>query len=63
MQDPEWLREIADFLNKNGNMEKLEVVKNIFVETYFENIREGMNTKDALQKAELIAQSFKILQQ
>ena len=61
--DPEWLREFAKFLNKNGNKEKLEVVKKIFVETYLENIREGMNTKNALQKAEVIAQSFLMLQQ
>jgi len=54
MQDPEWIIQLADF----GNKEKLEVVKKIFIETYLENIREGMNTKDALQKAEVIAQSF-----
>jgi hypothetical protein len=62
MQDPEWLREIADFLNKNGNTEKFKVVKKVFVETYFESIREGMNSKNALEKAEMIAQSFIVLQ-
>ena len=61
--DPGWLREFANFLDKNGNKEKLEIVKKIFVETYLENIREGMNTKNALQKAEVIAQSFLMLQQ
>ncbi len=58
MQDPEWIREFAHFLNKNGNKGKFEVVKKIFVETYLENIREGMNTKKALQKAEVISRSF-----
>lgn len=59
MRDPEWVMQLANFSNK----EKLEVVKKIFVENYLENIREGMKTKDALQKAEVIAQSFLTLQQ
>jgi hypothetical protein len=59
MRDPEWVMQLANFSNK----EKLEVVKKVFVENYLENIREGMKTKDALQKAEVIAQSFLMLQQ
>jgi hypothetical protein len=59
MQDPEWLVQLANF----GDKEKIKAVKKIFVETYLENIREGMNTKDALQKAEVIAQSSLMLQQ
>jgi hypothetical protein len=54
MQDPEWLMDLANF----GNTEKFKAVKKIFVETYLENIRKGMNTKDALQKAKAIAQCF-----
>ncbi|MCX6664140.1 MAG: hypothetical protein NTZ75_07825 [Euryarchaeota archaeon] len=61
--DLEWLREFAKFLNRNGNKEKFEVVKKIFVETYLENIREGMNPKDALQKAKSVALCFLVLQQ
>jgi len=57
MRDPEWVMQLANFSNK----EKLEVVKKVFVENYLENIREGMKTKDALQKAEVIAQSFLML--
>ena len=60
--DPEWLREFANFLDKNGNKEILEVVKKVFVETYLENIREGMNPKDALQKAKSVALCFLLLQ-
>jgi len=56
--DPEWLREFAIFLNKNGNKEKLAEVKKIFTEAYLENIREGMNPKEALQKAKSIALCF-----
>jgi len=59
MQDPEWLMRLAKF----GNKEKFKVVKKIFVETYLENIRQGMNPEDALQKAEEIAKSFLKLQQ
>jgi hypothetical protein len=60
-QDPEWLRELEKFLNENGNKEKFEMVKKIFVEAYFENIREGMNHNDALQKAKSVALCFLIL--
>jgi hypothetical protein len=62
-KDPEWLREFANFLDKNDNKEKFKVTKKIFAETYLENIREGMNTKEALQKAKTIAQCFLMLQQ
>ena len=60
--DPEWIREFAKFLNRNGNKEKFEVVKKIFVETYLENVRDGLNQRDALQKAESVALSFLVLQ-
>jgi hypothetical protein len=56
--DPEWFKEFANFLNRNGNRKKLQEVKKIFVEAYFENIREGMNTKEALQNAKSIALCF-----
>ena len=56
--DPEWFKEFANFLNKNGNKKKLQEVKKIFVEAYFENIRGGMNTKEALQNAKSIALCF-----
>jgi hypothetical protein len=59
--DPEWLKEIAIFLNNNGNKEKLTTVKKIFVEAYLENIREGMNPKEALQKAKSVALCFLII--
>jgi hypothetical protein len=38
-------------------------VKKVFVETYLENIREGKNPKEALQKAKAIALCFLILQE
>ena len=56
--DPEWFKEFGNFLNKNGNKKKLQEVKKIFVEAYFENIRGGMNTKEALQNAKSIALCF-----
>jgi hypothetical protein len=61
--DPEWLKEIAIFLNKNGNKKKFITVKKIFVEAYLENIREGMNPKEALQKAKSVALCFLIIHQ
>ena len=61
--NPEWLREFENFLNKNGKKKKSKLVKKIFVETYIEYIREGMNPKDALQKAKMIALCFFVSQQ
>lgn len=62
LQDPEWLREFAGFLEKNGNNEKFQSVKKIFVETYFENIRDGMHPGEALQNAKSVALCFLLLQ-
>jgi hypothetical protein len=59
----EWFRAHTNFLNKNGNEEKFEQAEKIFLESYFENIQEGMKTKEALQKAKTIALSFLIFKQ
>jgi hypothetical protein len=60
--DPEWLREFAGFLEKNGNKKKFQSVKKIFVETYFENIRNGMHPREALHNAKSVALCFLLLQ-
>jgi len=56
--DAEWLRECTNFINNNNNEKKFELVNKIFVETYYDNLREGMNPRDALQKAKWIAFCF-----
>jgi hypothetical protein len=56
--NPEWRREFENLLYKNGTKKKYKAVKKIFVETYLEYVREGMNPKDALQKAKIIALCF-----
>jgi hypothetical protein len=61
--DPEWLQEFASFLEKNGNKEKFQAVKKIFVETYFENIRNGMHPREALNNAKSVALCFLLLHQ
>jgi hypothetical protein len=60
--DPEWLRDFANFLDKNGNKKKLQSVKKIFVETYFENVRNGMYPREAMQNAKSVALCFLLLQ-
>ena len=62
LADPEWLREFATFLERNGNKERFQSVKKIFVETYFENVRNGMHPKEALQNAKSVALCFLLLQ-
>ncbi len=59
--DSEWLSECTNFLNENNDEKKFELVNKIFVDTYFENIREGMNHDDALQKAKWVAFCFLML--
>jgi len=55
--DSEWLTENTNFIDKN-NEKKYELVSKIFMESYLENIKEGMNPKDALQKAKWVAFCF-----
>jgi uncharacterized protein (DUF934 family) len=59
--DPDWVVQLAQFLDKNDNKEKLEEVRKIFIEAYLENVREGMKSEEALQKAKMIALSFFVL--
>lgn len=54
----EWFKEFARLLNKSGDEKKIQQVKKVFVEAYFENIREGMNQKEAVQKAKSLALCF-----
>ena len=61
--NPEWLRDFENLLNNQHNKKKSKLVKKVFVETYLENIREGMNPKDALQKAKWVAFCFLMLKQ
>lgn len=61
-EDPEWLRDFAYFVSKNENKKKLHLVKEIFIEAYFENVREGMHTKEALEKAKSVALCFLLSQ-
>jgi hypothetical protein len=56
--DPSWLAEFSYFLEQNNNKKQLESVKNIFVETFMDNIRDGMDAKDALHNAKVIALGF-----
>jgi hypothetical protein len=53
--DPAWIREFAQFLNQNNNMDRLKEVKTIFIQTYIDNIHDGMNPQDALHHARSIA--------
>jgi hypothetical protein len=56
--DPSWLTEFANFLEQNNNKKQLQEVKEIFVETFMDNIRDGMDPKDALHNAKVIALGF-----
>ncbi len=56
--DPKWLTEFATFLEQGNNKKELEGVKTIFVETYMDNIHDGMNPQEALHNAKTIALGF-----
>jgi len=52
--------EILEELEKNYDEEKVKLAKKIFTETYYEGIQEGMNSRDALQKAVTVTNCFLI---
>jgi hypothetical protein len=56
--DSDWLRGCSHFINSNIDPKKYELVNKIFMETYYENLREGMNQRDALEKAKWVAFCF-----
>lgn len=55
---PDWFKEFAFLLNKKNDSKKIQEAKKVFVAAYFENIKEGMNQKDAVQKAKTLALCF-----
>lgn len=59
---PDWFKEFALLLTKKNDPNRIRQAKKVFVETYFDNIREGMNQKDAVQKAKTLAMCFLIIQ-
>ena len=61
--DSEWVIGLVEFINEYHNKKELERVKKIFVETYLDNIHEGIHPRVALQKAKSVALCFLILQQ
>lgn len=56
--DQDWLIEFGVCLNKINDEKKMQEIKKIFIEAYFENIQEGMNPREAIQKAKTIALCF-----
>ncbi len=56
--DAEWLRECVNYINANNDEKKYKLVSQIFMDTYYENLREGMHPRDALQKAKWVAFCF-----
>jgi len=56
--DQDWLIEFGVSLKNINDEKKMQEIKKIFIEAYFENIQEGMNPRDAIQKAKTIALCF-----
>lgn len=54
----EWLIEFARILKQNQNSNKILKIKTVFIESYLENIQEGLKPNEAFQKAKKIAQCF-----
>jgi len=47
---------------KVDNKKKIEKLKEIFIELYIENLRDGMDPKDALEKAKFMIFCFLFVQ-
>ena len=54
----DWFKELSRRFNQNPDKVRVKQAKIIFVETYFENIQQGMNTKAALEHAKEVALHF-----
>ena len=55
------VQRICSTAQQKTDQKKLQEIKKVFVEAYFENIRDGMNQKEALQKAKSIALCFLLI--
>jgi len=57
-----WINELARFVHQKDNKKKIEELKEIFIELYIENLRDGLNPMDALEKAKLMIFCFLFIQ-
>jgi hypothetical protein len=57
--DPEWIRDIAEGLLDINLDELSDSQKKMLREQYIANIRDGLKSKDAIQKAVQIVSCFK----
>ena len=56
--DLEWIDELSRFTHQKDNKKKIENLKEIFIELYIENLQEGLNPPDALEKTKLMIFCF-----
>ena len=61
--DMESFVEFLEELEKKGLEEKVKFAKQIFTDTYYDGIRGGMNSHDALQRAVRVTYCFLIERQ
>jgi hypothetical protein len=59
--DLEWINELARFTHQKDNKKKIENMKEIFIELYIENLQEGLNPTEALEKAKLMIFCFLVI--
>lgn len=56
--DLEWINELVRFTHQKDNKKRIEYLKETFIEQYIENLEEGLNPMDALEKAKLMILCF-----
>jgi len=56
--DLEWINELIRFTHQKDNKKRIEDLKKNFIEFYIENLQEGLNPQDALEKAKLMIICF-----
>jgi hypothetical protein len=59
--DLEWINELTRFTHQKDDKKKIENLKEIFIELYIENMQEGLNPTEALEKAKLLIFCFLII--
>ena len=57
----EWINELARFTHQKDSKKKIDNLKEIFIELYIDNLQEGLNPMEALEKAKLMIFCFLII--
>jgi len=56
--DLEWINELVRFTHQKDNKQRLENLKETYIDLYIQNLQEGLKPQEALEKAKLMILCF-----